>query len=29
VGRLLEPLHGAFLRTLFSYRSRRLGELLG
>ena len=28
-GRLLEPLHGAFLRTLFSYRSRRLGDLLG
>ena len=29
VGRLLEPLHCAFLRTLFSYRSRRLDELLG
>ena len=29
VGRLLEPLHGAFLRTLFSYRSRRLDQLLG
>ena len=30
VGRLLEPpLHCAFLRSLFSYRSRRLDELLG
>lgn len=27
--RALEPLHRAFLRTLFSYRSRRLDELLG
>lgn len=27
--RLLEPLHSAFLRTLFSYRSRRLDQLLG
>lgn len=29
VGRLLEPLHGTFLRTLFLYRSRRLDQLLG
>jgi ligand-binding SRPBCC domain-containing protein len=27
--RPLEPLHRAFLRALFSYRSRRLDELLG
>jgi uncharacterized protein YbjT (DUF2867 family)/ligand-binding SRPBCC domain-containing protein len=27
--RALEPLHRAFLRTLFAYRSRRLDELLG
>lgn len=27
--RALEPLHRAFLRRLFSYRSRRLDELLG
>jgi uncharacterized protein YbjT (DUF2867 family)/ligand-binding SRPBCC domain-containing protein len=28
-GRALEPLHRAFLRGLFAYRSRRLDELLG